>query len=61
MLAFPKSTIDDASAERRAGISAVFLAAAPARHAVEAGHITAIEGVVRKPVASGLQALRAAA
>jgi high-affinity nickel permease len=61
MLAFPKSTIDDAAAEWRTGISAVFLAAAPARHALDAAPIASIEGVVRKPVASGLQALRAAA
>jgi high-affinity nickel permease len=62
MLAFPKSAVDDASAEQRAGISTVFLATAPACHAVDAGHIASIVGVMRKPVARGLQAaLRAAA
>ena len=48
MLAFPKSTLDDASAERRAAL---------ARYAVDAGPIASIE----EPVASGLQAVGAAA
>jgi high-affinity nickel permease len=61
MLAFPKSTVDGASAEQRAGISTVFLATAPARHAVDAGHIASFAGVVREPGASVLPALRAAA
>jgi high-affinity nickel permease len=61
MLAIPKSTVDDASAEQRARISAVFLATAPVRHGVDASYIASIEGVVRKPMASGPQALRAAA
>jgi len=61
MVASPKSMVDDASAEQRAGISLVFPAMAPAPHAVDAGHIAAVAGVVRKPMAGGLQALRAAA
>ena len=49
MLAFPKSTVDEVSAERRAGISAVLPAPAPARQG--AGYGASIEGVVRKPTA----------